>query len=183
MKFSHTALVTNLANLARRWPWMALLACVFMLAVAHAFETLGHLAPCTLCLKERQIYWGALAIAAAGAVLGLTPVRSRAIRIANVLLVAAFAYSAVVAAYHAGVEWKWWPGPASCSGGANHVSAASLNAFLNGAPAAAPACDKAAWIFWGLSMAGWNAVVSVGLAGASALAAAQGRPAEEDWSR
>ncbi|MEO8926470.1 MAG: disulfide bond formation protein B [Caulobacteraceae bacterium] len=167
-----------MAKFARYWPLLALLACLFMLAVAHAFETFGHLAPCTLCLKERQIYWGALAIAAVAAALSFTPARSTATRIANVLLVIAFFYSAMVAGYHAGAEWKWWPGPASCSGGATHVNAADLTAFLNGAPMAMPACDKAVWIFLGLSMAGWNAVISLGLAGVSALAVGQGKSDE-----
>ncbi len=160
---------------------MAFLASAAMLAIAHAFETFGHLAPCTLCLREREIYWAALAIAGVATVLTLTPLRANATRLANVLLVLAFSYSALVAGYHAGAEWKWWPGPTSCSGGANHVNAADLTAFLKGARAAMPACDKAAWVFLGISMAGWNAVVSALLAAASALAAAQGRPA--GWTR
>ena len=160
---------------------MALLASAAMLAIAHAFETFGHLAPCTLCLREREIYWGALAIAAVAVVLRFSPARVGATRLANVLLVLAFTYSALVAGYHAGAEWKWWPGPTSCSGGGAHVNAADLTAFLNGAPMAMPACDKAAWVFLGISMAGWNAVISAGLASASALAAAQGRAA--GWTR
>jgi disulfide bond formation protein DsbB len=163
---------------ARHWPWMALLACAAMLAIAHAFETFGHLAPCELCLKERQIYWLAGTIAAVAVGFSFTPKSELAARLANVLLVLAFFYSAVLAAYHAGAEWKWWPGPESCSGGHAHVTAGDLTAFLKGAPMAMPACDKAAWVFLGLSMAGWNVVASVILAGASALAAAQGKQGE-----
>jgi len=40
-------------TLWRHWPWVALLGSVAMLAIAHAFETFGRLAPCELCLKER----------------------------------------------------------------------------------------------------------------------------------
>jgi disulfide bond formation protein DsbB len=161
---------------------MALLASAAMLAIAHAFETFGHLAPCTLCLREREIYWAALAIAAVATLLAATPLRVNARRLANVLLVLAFTYSALVAGYHAGAEWKWWPGPTTCSGGGGaRVDAAALTALLNGARSAMPACDKAAWIFLGISMAGWNAVISAALAAASALAAAQGRPA--GWTR
>ena len=81
-----------------------------------------------------------------------------------------FLYGAGLAAYHAGAEWKWWPGPAACAvGGA--ASADDLVAMLKGAKIAAPSCDKAVWIFLGLSMAGWNAVISLGLAIASAFAA------------
>ncbi|MGI9170296.1 MAG: disulfide bond formation protein B [Caulobacteraceae bacterium] len=163
---------------ARHWPWAALVASAAMLAIAHAFETFGHFAPCTLCLKERQIYWAALSLSAAAAALGFTSAAPRATRIANLLLTVIFFYSALVAGYHAGAEWHWWPGPASCSGGAVHVGTADLQAFLHGAPAAMPTCDKAVWIFWGLSMAGWNAVISLGLAGLSALATSRGRPEE-----
>ena len=76
--------------------------------------------------------------------------------------------------YHAGVEWKFWPGPAECTGGAGGVSAADLTALLNGAKAKMPDCDKPAWIFFGLSMAGWNTLVSLGLALFSAMAASRG---------
>jgi disulfide bond formation protein DsbB len=172
--FSH---IGPMERFARHWPWMALLACAAVLGVAHAFETFGHMAPCELCLKERQIYWAAGTIAAVGTVLSFTSRGALVVRIANVLLVILFFYSAAVAGYHAGVEWKWWPGPASCSGGSTHVDAGDLSAFLKGGPRAMPNCDKAAWVYLGLSMAGWNAVVSLGLAAASALAAAQGKHA------
>ena len=158
---------------------MALLASAAMLAIAHAFETFGRLAPCTLCLREREIFWAALAIAGVAVVLRFSPVRVGATRLANVLLVLAFTYSALVAGYHAGAEWKWWPGPTTCSGGAGHVNAADLTAFLKGARAAMPACDKAAWVFLGISMAGWNCLISLGLAALSVLAAFRREPAHD----
>eukprot|EP01035_Chromulina_nebulosa_P002989 gene2989-4080_t len=46
----------------RNWPLVAALSSALMLAIAHAFETFGGLAPCTLCLKAREVYWVALAI-------------------------------------------------------------------------------------------------------------------------
>ena len=49
--------------LARHWPWVALLASAALLGIAHAFETFGHLAPCELCLKQRELYWLAAGIA------------------------------------------------------------------------------------------------------------------------
>ena len=141
-----------------------------MLAVAHAFETFGHLAPCELCLRQREVYWVAATVAGLGVAAGFTPVGAPASRLADVLLTAAFLVGAVVAGYHAGAEWKWWPGPAACSGGATHVDPAALDALLHGARMPMPACDKPAWVFLGLSMAGWNVLVSLGLAAASAAA-------------
>lgn len=146
-----------------------------MLGAAHAFETFGHLAPCGLCLKQRDALWLTLTFAAFGAALGLTPLGPRWTRVVSALIGMAFVASAGLAAYHAGVEWKWWPGPASCSGG-GRVTAGDLEALLRGAKMAPPACDKAPFVFIGLSMAGWNAVISLGLAAASAVAAAR-RPA------
>lgn len=141
-----------------------------MLGIAHALETFGHLAPCLLCLKQREVYWAALAIGALGVALAYTPIGDRAPRLANVLLAAAFLLGAGVAGYHAGVEWGWWPGPAACSGGATHVDPAALTALLHGARIGMPSCEKPAWVLLGLSMAGWNALVSLGLAGASLVA-------------
>ena len=168
MKISHIGPVTPLA---RHWPWMALAASAAMLGVAHAFETFGHLAPCTLCLKQREVYWWALAIAAIGVALRFTGLSRRAARIDSALLALVFLVGCGIAVYHAGAEWKWWPGPTSCSGGSTKVNSADLTALLHGAKQYLPACDKPAWVFLGLSMAGWNALVSLGLAALSAMAA------------
>ncbi len=155
---------------ARQWPVLALIACVAMLGAAHAFQTFGKLAPCLLCLKQREVYWVTGAIALIGVVLTRTPWADRVRKPLILLIGLGFLYGVYLASYHAGAEWKWWPGPAACaSGGA--ASADDLVAMLKGAKIAAPSCDKAVWIFLGLSMAGWNAVISLGLAIASAFAA------------
>ncbi|MFI4973862.1 MAG: disulfide bond formation protein B [Caulobacterales bacterium] len=155
----------------RRWPVFALVASAAMLAIAHAFETFGHMVPCTLCLRQREVYWAAMAIAAAGVGLSFSPWRRQhTTRIAGLALTVTFLYGAYLAAYHAGAEWHFWPGPTTCSGGGK-VSAAALTALLHGAKSTPPACDKAAWVFLGVSMAGWNFVISVKLAVWSALSA------------
>jgi disulfide bond formation protein DsbB len=157
----------------KQWLWAALASSLGMLAIAHAFETFGRLAPCELCLKERQVYWVAASVAVLGLAIDLTPLKIRAW--ANGLLAVVFAGGAGLAVYHAGAEWKFWPGPASCTGGHVQVSAADLARLLNGGPIAAPACDKAAWVFLGVSMAGWNALISLKLAVLSGLAAISAR--------
>ena len=164
--FRHTGAVTLIV---RYWPFVALLACAVMLGAAHAFETFGHLAPCSLCLKQREVYWGAAVIAAVGGALSLTAAPAR--RFVCALLALAFLGGAGLAAYHAGAEWKFWPGPASCSGGQTHVGAADLVRLLRGGAINPPSCDTAAWVFLGVSMAGWNALISLGLSAASTLAA------------
>lgn len=154
----------------REWPLVALVSSVLMLAIAHAFETFGHLAPCHLCLKAREVYWVAGTVALLAAILQRTPLWSRLRQPANLLLGAIFLYGTGLAVFHAGVEWKWWPGPTTCTGG-GVASAANLSAMLDGSmKLKPPMCDVAAWVFLGLSMAGWNALVSLKLAVWSVLA-------------
>ncbi len=165
---SFIAVVYDLVT--RNWPLVALLSSALMLAIAHAFETFGGLSPCHLCLKAREIYWIAGTVGLIGVVLQRTPLWARLRQPVDLLLAAIFLYGVGLAVYHAGAEWKFWPGPQSCSG-AGAASAANLEAMLKGtAKLKAPACDKAAWVFLGLSMAGWNALASLKLVVWSALA-------------
>ena len=158
-----------------RWRLVALLASAAMLATAHAFETFGGLAPCTLCLRQREVYWTALGLALAFMVVVRLPGGPRWREATCWILGLVFLVGAAVAIYHAGAEWKFWAGPSTCASTGAGISAASLDALLKGAEIKPPSCDKAAWVFLGLSMAGWNAVVSLVLAGVSALAALRER--------
>ena len=78
--------------------------------------------------------------------------------------------TAAVGAYHVGVEQGWWEGPTTCTSGA--IDGLSTDALLDqimGAPLIR--CDEIAWQMLGLSMAGWNAVLSLTLAVVWMLAA------------
>lgn len=163
----------------RHWPWLALLASLLMLAIAHAFETFGHLSPCELCLKQRDIYWGAAAFCALGLAWRATRRPPDPTRLLDTVLVLIFLVSALVAFYHAGVEWKLWAGPASCSGGAARVDPAEMARLLSGARMTLPSCDRPAWVFLGLSMAAWNGLASLILAALSAVASLAGEPKEK----
>ena len=156
----------------KRWPFVALFVSAAMLAVAHAFQAFGF-APCHLCLKEREVYWVASGISAIAIAAELTRYRAPAPRIASLLLAVVFAYGTYLAAFHAGAEWKWWPAPVTCSS-AGPVNMAQLKALLAGAKTLqGPACDQAPWVFLGLSMAGWNCLISAALVGLSLTAAAR----------
>lgn len=159
-----------------RWPLTALVASAAMLAIAHAFETFGHLPPCTLCLKQREIYWAAGTLALVALVVSRTPVGERTRALFNLLLAIAFMAGAGIAFYHAGVEWHWWPGPSTCSSATISVSSGAMEALARGAKINPPSCDKALWVFLGLSMAGWNCLISLALAASSVWAALR-RPA------
>lgn len=150
------------------WPLTGACASAAMLAAAHAFETFGHLAPCHLCFYQRDVYWTALGVGVAGFALGYMRL-TWADRAANALLALIFLVGAGVAAYHAGVEWKWWPGPASCTGGGT-LKASELAAFMSGTKVHVPQCDEAAWRMFGISMAGYNALISLVLTALSVVA-------------
>ena len=154
----------------QNWPLVAALSSALMLAIAHAFETFGGLAPCTLCLKAREIYWLALTVGGAAFAAQLFLKDDRIRRMASLVLAALFLVGVGVAIYHAGAEWKFWPGPKTCASGAI-PQLTSLDAVMKGDSIKAPACDTAAWVFMGLSMAGWNGLISLKLLVYSLLAA------------
>ncbi len=169
--------MTAARNLLSRWPLFALLISAAMLAVAHAFQTFGGLAPCHLCLEQRQVYWWAMAVAGVAVAVSLTRVYAPTPRIASLVLAAIFAYGTYLAAFHAGAEWKFWPAPVTCSS-TGPVSAAQMRALLGGAGARQPACDQAPWRLLGVSMAGWNALISAGLVVISLAVAIRKEPAK-----
>ncbi len=143
---------------AKTWLLMGALASAALLAGAHAFETFGHYSPCELCYQQRNVHWLALWVGALG--FGARFWRPNLARPACFLLALVFLGSAVLATYHAGIEWKWWPGPAACTG--SHfkgVTAASLLASLSTTNHVVQ-CDEAAWRLFGFSMAGYNALIS-----------------------
>ena len=153
-----------------RWRFFAIVISAAMLSVAHASETFGHLAPCELCLKQRTVYWVAAGVAAISMVAVRLPGGPKLRAASCWLLAAIFAVGTWVAAYHAGVEWKFWPGPQSCSGGGS-VNMADLQALLAGKLDKVVRCDQAAWRMFGVSMAGYNALASVVFVALSAAAA------------
>ncbi|MDQ6869757.1 MAG: disulfide bond formation protein B [Pseudomonadota bacterium] len=143
---------------------------VSSIAGAFLFEALGY-APCELCLKERIPYYAAIPFAGLAVLFAARGPRSL---LHAVLCIVAliFAASAIFGAYHAGVEWGFWPGPLECSGPLDR--AASADDFLKQLQnLKLTRCDAPALRILGLSLAGWNAVVSAGLA---ALAVAGARP-------
>jgi disulfide bond formation protein DsbB len=159
-------------------PWLlwALFSAALMLAIAHAFETFGGLAPCTLCLKQREVYWVAGTVALVGSVVVRLSGFARWRWAFEAALTVIFAVGLFYAIYHAGAEWKFWPGPTTCSGGGAKVDISTLAAVASGTVRVKPpACDQAAWVFLGLSMAGWNALISLKLMVYSAWATVRHR--------
>ncbi|MDR3463903.1 MAG: disulfide bond formation protein B [Beijerinckiaceae bacterium] len=143
---------------------------VAAIAGAFAFQAAGF-APCELCLKERLPYY-------AGIVLGVVAVLL-AWRGSGVALTACFAVLALLflgsagfGAYHAGVEWGFWPGPGDCTGALDRPP--SMADFMKQLQTIKVVrCDAVAIRILGLSLAGWNAVVSLAVAGLATAGAAR----------
>jgi disulfide bond formation protein DsbB len=134
-----------------------------LLAGAFAFQYIGGMAPCALCLWQRWPHAAAVVIMVL------------AMLVPNRWLMALGAVAALTTAgiggFHMGVEYGWWQGLQSCSGGS--IAGISMDDLLNPntAVAAPVRCDEVPWSLLGLSMAGWNMVLSFGLAAIWAMAA------------
>src|SRR5688572_32826608 len=137
---------------------------------ALAFEHIGGYQPCPLCLMQRTPYYVGVPLVAAAFAAALV----RAPRALLVLLFGGFAalmlYGAGLAAYHAGVEWSFWEGPAACAPSVGVDSATEMLTQLG--TTRPPSCTVAVWRFLGLSFAGWNFLVSIALAAGGLVAAA-----------
>ncbi len=133
---------------------------------AWTFEYFGY-APCELCLKQRWAYYAAIPLSVLAAALPASS--ERAAKAILTLLGVLWIASMIFGIYHSGVEWKWWPGPSTCTG---------TGGFTGGLPDLSKPivmCDEAAIRILGLSLAGWNALISLALAALSfAGARAQG---------
>ncbi|CAN5197961.1 hypothetical protein BH09PSE2_BH09PSE2_16610 [soil metagenome] len=158
-----------------RWPYLILALAAALLIAVHAFETFGGYPPCELCLHQREAWWTAGGVAVAGLIaIRLRPSLAWVVCAALALVCAV---STGLAAYHAGVEWKWWPGPTTCTGRlSGAITGKDVADLLSGAKKVHMVrCDQAAVRWFGISMAGWNAVTSLAATVGSALVAARGR--------
>jgi disulfide bond formation protein DsbB len=138
---------------------LALAGAAFALAVALVSQYAFGLAPCEMCHWQRWPYFAALPLALLAL---LRPSRWLVLG-----LVALFVLDGALAIFHAGVEWRLWEGFTACSGsGLGATSVEDLKAQIMGAPVVR--CDEPPFVLLGLSMAGWNAVLALALAAATA---------------
>jgi disulfide bond formation protein DsbB len=161
-------------------------AAAIIIAIGGAATILGAwffqyalgLKPCPLCLEQRYPYYFAIPLAAL-VLLGVSVGASRKVVLAALFVImAGMLWNAGLAGYHAGIEWKWWPGPQDCSGPIDSLGPAndllrqleSINVVR---------CDEAAGRFLGLSLAGYNVLISLALAGVAAWGVFAGRRSAE----
>lgn len=122
-----------------------------LLLGALGFQHLGNLPPCEMCFWQRYAHLAVLGLAALA-----FGTKSRAL---TLLAIFAMLASAGLGLFHAGVEQQWWDGPACSSALAPGMSQADILGSLMDAPLVR--CDAIAWQLFGLSMAGWNALISL----------------------
>ena len=150
------------AGLARL---LALLVPAALLGAALGSEFLGGLYPCEMCYWQRWPHGSAILLAGAAF---LRPATDRRSRWLTGLAALAIAVSGAIGVFHAGVELGWWQGLTRCAAG----GAVSLEDIMT---VPLVRCDEVQWSLLGVSMAGWNAIVSLGSAAAIALLLARGR--------
>lgn len=144
---------------ARLFPLIPFLASAALLLGALGFQYIGGLFPCQLCLWQR---WPHLAVVIIAGVAILIARRTPSVWLL-LLLAFVFALSAAIAGFHAGVEQKWWAGLPGCSGAADFtkLTPGSLGEAVTSKPA--PRCDDIPWSLLGISMAGYNFLISAAL--------------------
>jgi disulfide bond formation protein DsbB len=145
------------------YPSLALAASAAILAGAYAFQYLGGIEPCSLCLYQRVPYWVAISLGLAA------PVLARRRRLPGLVMGAiavAFLVGAGLALYHVGVEQQLIAGPQACSAAPGEATTIeALRAQLLARPVVR--CDQVPWSLFGVSLAGYNAILSLALAAAA----------------
>jgi len=123
---------------------------------ALGFQYILNYPPCEMCHWQRWPHIAAAVIGLGGGLLVRGELLSRAVAPAlAALAILLVATSGGLGIYHAGVEWHWWTGPTACTTGYVFTGTLDLNAPV-------PHCDIAAWRLFGISMAGYNALIARG---------------------
>ena len=129
------------------------------IAGAWGTQIIGGLVPCELCLEQRlAYYWGLPGLALVLIFWNRLPRAAWFVAMAVVLLI--FVWSTYMAGYHAGVEYGFWPGPTACSGVGVEVRFEDLQ---NINAARVVPCDAVQFELFGISLAGFNAVISAAI--------------------
>jgi disulfide bond formation protein DsbB len=145
----------------------ALIAALAVAAIAAAtlagawfFQLVLDIRPCPLCLEQRYAYYLAVPLAVLTALAAASNAPRPWLLAGLVLLALAALGNAVLGAYHAGVEWGFWQGPSDCTGPIGDLgSAGTLLERLDSAKVIR--CDEVQWRFLGLSLAGYNVLISL----------------------
>ena len=149
----------------------ALIAALLVTAIAAAtiagawyFQLVVGLQPCPLCLEQRYAYYAMIPLGLLTALAAGRGTEMRWLVLAGLaILVLAALGNAVLGTYHAGVEWGFWQGPTDCTGPVGNLgSAGTLLERLDTVKVVR--CDEVQFRFLGLSLAGYNVLISLVMA-------------------
>jgi disulfide bond formation protein DsbB len=140
------------------------------------FQFVVQLPPCPLCLEQRIPYYVVIPLSLLVAFAAHLRMPRNVVAVGFAVLLVAMLCSAALGAYHAGVEWRFWAGPTDCSGPVTDFTAKGplLDQLQS---IRVVRCDEAAWRFLGVSLAGYNVLISLALVAAAALGLALRRRA------
>jgi disulfide bond formation protein DsbB len=138
---------------------LVLIVAAATIAGAWFFQLVLDIQPCPMCLEQRYAYYAIIPLSVLVA-LGAAKGAPRPLLIAGLVVIALIAAgNSIFGVYHAGVEWKFWQGPTDCTGPVvNFGNAGSLLDRLDKVKVIR--CDEVQWRFLGLSLAGYNALIS-----------------------
>ena len=130
------------------------IVCLLTILGAFLFQWVGY-APCPLCLKQRWAYYAVIPLSLIFA--GISRRNADIARWGLLLIALILIANSIFGIYHAGAEWKFWPGPTTCGGTVGEGLPSLTNEPV-------VSCEEAAIRIFGLSLAGWNAVICAALA-------------------
>ena len=124
------------------------------------FQFVLKLPPCPLCLEQRIPYYVVIPLSLLVGIAALLRAPRSVIAAGFAVVLIAMLVSAALGAYHAGVEWRFWPGPTDCSGPVTDFT--TKGPLLDQLQSIRVVrCDEAAWRLLGISLAGYNVIVSL----------------------
>jgi disulfide bond formation protein DsbB len=152
----------SLSNELRGTAILLAAAAAATIAGAWFFQLVLGIVPCPLCLEQRYAYYFIIPFAVLIAIAASRGASRHLLVLGFAALAIAALVNAVLGTYHAGVEWKFWQGPTDCSGPLLDLSGGSLLESIKTVKVIR--CDEVQWRFLGLSLAGYNVLISLALA-------------------
>lgn len=134
---------------------LAFLMSASLIAGAYGFQYIGGMDPCDLCWTQRYAHFAILGVSGIGLLI------KSATTIMGWATALAIDVSIIAAGYHAGVEQKWWKGPDTCTASGIDQNADMESLFDNMMEANLVLCDEIPWEMFGISMAGYNFLISL----------------------
>jgi disulfide bond formation protein DsbB len=135
--------------------WLALLLPCALLGGAYGSQYIGGLYPCEMCWWQRYPHFAAVGIAFVAFFVRNPPYRHALVALAAFAILT----SGLIGGFHAGVEYQWWEGLTGCTATISGSGEDLLDSIMN---APLIRCDVAPWTLFGISLAGYNFLLSVG---------------------